>query len=114
MVRPTTFEITEQTKGETPVLSVVGELDLGTVPVLARQVDAKLGEKPAALMLNLTDLTFMDSSGLRLLIELHDRSRREAWKLTLIRSKHERANAVLRLTGADSALPFEPPQADGP
>jgi anti-sigma B factor antagonist len=108
MVRPTTFEITEQTKGETRVLSVIGELDLGTITALARQVDAKLSEQPTALMLDLTELTFMDSSGLRLLIELNDRSRREAWKLTLIRSKHERANAVLRLTGADSALPFEP------
>lgn len=107
MVRPTTFEITEQANGETRVLSVVGELDLGTVPALARQVDAKLDEKPAVLKLDLQDLTFMDSSGLRLLIELHDRSRREAWKLTLVRSKHERANAVLRLTGADAALPFE-------
>lgn len=58
MVRPMTFEITEQRKGETPVLSVVGELDLGTVTALARQVDAKLEEKPAGLTLNLTDLTF--------------------------------------------------------
>ncbi len=108
MVRPTTFEITEQANGETQVLSVVGELDLGTVPALARRVDAKLGEKPAALKLDLKDLTFMDSSGLRLLIELHNRSRRETWSLTLVRSKHERATAVLRLTGADAALPFEP------
>lgn len=109
MVRPTTFEITEQTKGETRVLSVMGELDLGTVSALARQIDAKLGEKPAILKLDLTDLTFMDSSGLRLLIELHDRSRRETWKLVLVRSTHERANAVFLLTGADSALPFAPP-----
>ncbi len=108
MVRPTTFEITEQTNGETRVLSVVGELDLGTVATLARRVDAKLAEKLAVLKLDLKDLTFMDSSGLRLLIELHNRSRREAWKLTLVRSKHERANAVLSLTGADAALPFEP------
>lgn len=108
MLRPTTFEITEQMEGETRVLSIVGELDLGTVGVLARQVDAKLAERPAGLTLNLTDLTFMDSSGLRLLIEFHDRSRRDEWKLTLVRSKHKRANAVLRLTGADSALPFTP------
>ncbi len=108
MVRPTTFEITEQKKGETRVLSVIGELDLGTVPTLARRVAAKLDEKPPILKLDLSDLTFMDSSGLRLLIELHDRSRRETWKLVLVRSKHERANAVFRLTGADSALPFEP------
>jgi anti-anti-sigma factor len=90
-------------------LSIVGELDLNTITVLARHVEAKLSENPTTLTLDLTDLSFMDSSGLRLLIELHDRSRREAWKLTLIPSAHEAANTVLRVTGADTALPFEEP-----
>ncbi|HEY5193907.1 MAG TPA: STAS domain-containing protein [Solirubrobacteraceae bacterium] len=109
MVRPTAFEITEQTNGETHLSSIVGELDLSTIKVLARHVDTKLGENPTTLTLDLTDLTFMDSTGLRLLIDLHNRSRREGWKLTLIPSKHEAANTVFRLTGADTALPFEGP-----
>jgi anti-anti-sigma factor len=57
--------------------------------------------------LDLRDLAFMDSSGLRLLIDLHDRSRREPWELTLMTPTHEAAAVVLRATGADKALPFE-------
>jgi anti-anti-sigma factor len=51
----------------------------------------------------------MDSSGLRLLIELNKRANRNDWQLTLIPSKHESAKAVFQLTGVDSALPFEDP-----
>jgi anti-anti-sigma factor len=110
MVRPNAFEITDQTNGETHVVSVLGELDLSTITVLARHVEVKLSEnRTTSLVLDLTDLTFMDSSGLRLLIDLHNRSLQEAWKLTLIRSKHEGANTVLSVTGADTALPFEDP-----
>jgi len=107
MVRPTKFTIAEETSGEILLLSLVGELDLSTVPELERRVDGKLGQDTKQLTLDLGDLTFMDSSGLRLLIELDRRSRQEAWKLTLIPSKHESTQMVLRLTGADAALPFE-------
>ena len=49
----------------------------------------------------------MDSSGLRLLIDLYDRSQRETWKLTMVAPSSEAATMVLRATGADTALPFE-------
>jgi anti-anti-sigma factor len=90
-------------------LAVEGELDLSTVAVLARGVEGRLGESPGNLTLDLSAVTFMDSPGLRLLIELSERARREKWQLTLRPSLHEPANAVLRMTGADGALPFEPP-----
>jgi anti-anti-sigma factor len=106
------FEISEQVQGATVRLTIAGELDLSTVPVLARHLDERLGEKPNTLTLDLSDLTFMDSSGLRQLIELDERARSDAWTLRLIPSRHESATTVLRLTGADTALPFESPGTD--
>ena len=47
-----------------------------------------------------------DTSGLRLLIELYDRARRDGWQLHLTPPRHEAATLVLRATGADRALPF--------
>ena len=61
----------------------------------------------SALTLDLRDLTFMDSSGLRLLIALNDRAQRDAWSLRLIAPTHEAALMVLRVTGAYTALPFD-------
>ncbi len=109
MIRPTTFTIRDLTDGADLKLAVEGELDLGTIPVLSRGVDDLLGASPTNLTLDLSAVTFMDSSGLRLLIELGERAKRDGWQLKLVASKHESANAVLRMTGADTALPFEDP-----
>lgn len=89
------------------MLTVTGELDMNTVELLARQVEERLSEGPRPLTLNLSELAFMDSSGLRLLIDLYDRSQRETWKLTIVAPRNEAATMVLRATGADTALPFE-------
>jgi anti-sigma B factor antagonist len=106
MVRPIRVEIREETEGEHLTLSVAGELDLSGVPVLAQHVDGQIESDHRALTLDLSGVTFMDSSGLRLLIELNERAQRDAWSLSLIPPKHESAKLVLRMTGADSALPF--------
>jgi anti-anti-sigma factor len=94
-------------EGSDVTISVSGELDLSTIEALAGQVDTQLHGAVDALTLDLHDLAFMDSTGLRLLIELADRARQEEWRLKLIRPSHEAAARVLRITGADRALPFE-------
>jgi anti-anti-sigma factor len=108
MVRGAKFEISHTLTESTLVLSIAGELDLRTVPTLTQAVHQHLVEGVTTMTLDLRDLAFMDSSGLRLLISLHDRSLHEPWRLRLIRPKHEGAVVVLRVTGADVALPFEP------
>jgi anti-anti-sigma factor len=104
MVRPTRFEISQTASDASLTLSIAGELDMRTVEILADRVDRHRDEN---LTLDLRELAFMDSSGLRFLIELNDRSQRESWQLNLIRPRQEAAAVVLRVTGADSALPFQ-------
>jgi anti-anti-sigma factor len=108
MVRPTNFEIREQATEPSLELSVTGELDMNTVELLAAQVEQYLADRPRALRLDLGELGFMDSSGLRFLIELYERSKRDDWELKIVRPRSEAAAMVLRATGADTALPFEP------
>lgn len=108
MVRPTNFEIREQATEPTLELSVTGELDMNTVELLTRQIERHQAEGARPMRLDLADLGFMDSSGLRLLIDLYERSKQEGWKLTIVRPRSESAVMVLRATGADTALPFEP------
>jgi anti-sigma B factor antagonist len=107
MVRPTNFEIREEATEPALVLAVSGELDMNTVELLTKEVDERLAQGPRPLRLNLAELAFMDSSGLRLLIDLYDRSRRESWELTIVAPRDEAAMMVLRATGADTQLPFE-------
>lgn len=107
MVRPTKFEIQCAAYGSTVTLSIRGELDMQTVQTLSRRVADSLTGEVTDLTLNLHDLAFMDSTGLKFLIEINDRSQQEGWRLKLVAPEHEGAVLVLRATGADIALPFQ-------
>jgi anti-anti-sigma factor len=107
MVRPTRFEIEHETNGTEVILLIAGELDLDTVGTVTQQVDQYVRATTTSLTLDLSELTFMDSSGLSLLIALSHRSEQAQWQLRLVPSRHETATMVLRATGADAALPFE-------
>jgi anti-anti-sigma factor len=65
---------------------VVGDLDLATVRLLEEPVSRLLAEKHIArLVLDLRGATLVDSTGLRLLLELHGDARRRRWRLTVVR-----------------------------
>jgi anti-sigma B factor antagonist len=107
MARQGRVEISHENEGEDLTVWIEGELDLSTIPVVTQYLDAQIGgNHHAVLAVDLTGVTFMDSSGLRMLIELNERAQREGWNLSLRSPKHEAATLVLRMTGADDALPF--------
>jgi anti-anti-sigma factor len=108
MVRRANLAIREIAPTDSDVtLALSGELDMSTIDTLVGQVDTQLQRPVECLTLDLDDLAFMDSTGLRLLIELNERAQQEAWRLRLIVPRHEAAFRVLHITGADVALPFE-------
>ena len=107
MTEPEAFAIDETTTGAGVHLSVRGELDMHTAALLAERIDTTLARGGAELRLDLGDLAFMDSSGLRLLIDVHRRAQRDGWRLRLVAPRREDAALALRVSGADAALPFE-------
>ncbi len=62
------------------VLSVRGEVDIATVGELEEKI-AALGEPKYGLVIDLTETEFMDSSGLRLLVSIHERFASEGGSL---------------------------------
>jgi len=109
MVRPGRLDVRERVERGTVTVWVEGELDLSTIPVLEQHVDAQIGGGRTALTLDMSGVTFMDSSGLRYLIVLNERAQREGWPVSLVAPAHESARLVLEMTGADRALPFRGP-----
>jgi anti-anti-sigma factor len=107
---PTPFEIRSELNADTARLGVVGELDIATAPMLEYEVRTVLARAPSRLIIDLRELTFIDSSGLRLFILLSERAAEEGWTLGLIRPSEE-ALPVFQISGADRNLPFvdEPP-----
>lgn len=62
------FRVTEEEQGDWAVLRVSGELDLLTSPVLRQRVRDVVAEGRHALVLDLSDVFFCDSSGVGVLI----------------------------------------------
>lgn len=80
-----------------------GEVDLSTVADVETRFEEVLRGAPALLVLDLREVTFLDSSGLRLMLRLDERQRSEGRRFTVVRGGR-RVARVLELTGADERL----------
>jgi len=81
-----------------------GEVDLLTSPVLAAELDRiLLGPLPANLAVDLDEVTFISSSGLRVLIELYRHSEERGIKTRLV-GVSPPVRRVLSISGLDSVL----------
>jgi anti-anti-sigma factor len=86
----------------TSVLVVAGELDMLTAPQLSQALDVALGARPPVLVVDLSEVTFMDSAGLAVLLSAH----RESGDGTSLRVvANQRATLrPMELTGVDEYL----------
>ncbi|HEX4805507.1 MAG TPA: STAS domain-containing protein [Conexibacter sp.] len=64
------FRLTTHPRGERAVVELHGELDLGTVETVDREVRELRERGTRAIVLDMRPLAFIDSSGLRLLLRL--------------------------------------------
>jgi anti-sigma B factor antagonist len=88
------------------VLSVHGELDLVTAPVLEIAVTTALEESPAALVLDLTPTSFLDSSGARQLARAARQADREGSAMRVVCPKDNRTvRLVIDMLDLKSLVP---------
>jgi anti-sigma B factor antagonist len=80
--RPFTIEV--HPHREVVRVAPVGEVDLATVGRLRERIDELISAGFAQLTLDLERVTFMDSTGIRLLLELVHASRDDHWELSVI------------------------------
>jgi anti-sigma B factor antagonist len=88
-------------------LVVDGELDLAGVPALSEALTA-LRREVRSTILDLRQVTFMDSSGLRVLIEA-GRQRQAGWRVSLLLPDGGPVRRVIELSGVERAIPPPPP-----
>jgi anti-anti-sigma factor len=97
------FEVTIAQHGPAVHLTMVGELDISTAVRLEDDLNRIEAERPELIVLNLQQLTFMDSTGLRLLITADSRAREEGRRVAIVKG-NEMVQRVLRLTRLDERL----------
>jgi anti-sigma B factor antagonist len=86
-----------------------GDLDLDTVHHIESALAALREQGCGNLVLDLRDLTFMDSTGLRLVIRWHTAAQGEGFQFAIVPGP-EVVQRVFRLTGMDAHVPVtEPP-----
>ena len=82
-----------------------GEVDLATADAVQRELDRAEASDAASIVIDLSGVTFMDSTGIRLLVSAHARSRADADRLMLLRGGPA-VQRVMQLSGVDVLLPF--------
>ena len=93
-------EISVSTSAGQPGWRVIvrGEVDIATSPVLRRQLE-RLVDDDEPIVVDVTDMTFIDSSGLGVLVEVLQRRRDASRTPVTLRGMQEPVRRVLEITG---------------
>jgi len=85
------------------VLSLRGELDLASAPLLQTEIDSGEIASSAMLVLDLQELKFIDSTGLRVLLAAHERSRESGQEFAVTRGSPQ-VQRLLSITGVGERI----------
>lgn len=78
-----TLEIVVERTGEAAVLTPKGDVDMARSPVLRKAIGDAMKSSPSRLVLDLSSVSYMDSSGLATLVEALQNSRKGGVPLAL-------------------------------
>ena len=108
MTKEQLFQVTvDEIDHSTVVLDLAGELDMYTGPKLGAAVKDATGNGYRKLVLDLTQLSFLDSTGLSLIVEAQRRMAKKQGAVTVVCAA-DNVRQIFTLTGLDRVLPIVP------
>lgn len=99
------FTVLTRTEGDASVVAVTGELDAHVAPQLAAAVDPLAARPEGILVIDLSEVGFVDSTGLGVLVSTLKHVREAGGRLDVVVSS-PRVLKVLALTGLDVVIPL--------
>ena len=112
------FVVETQRREHVTIVQPHGELDIATIDTLRSTLNAAIAETlgaalesvdgAARLVLDLRGLSFIDSTGLHLLMAFDERARRNGLQLTII-APTPPIDRAIQVCGLDQVLPFALP-----
>jgi anti-sigma B factor antagonist len=100
-------KIDTTSRADRTAVAVTGEIDLATADAMGDAVREQLRNGP--VLLDLARVSFMDSSGVRVLDALMRDVDAEGWDLLVVPTLTEAVEQVLELTAMRDQLPFDDP-----
>ena len=111
---PAEFNIDDERLDEvTHVVAVTGEIDLFTAPEFNRRIAAPIDEGRTRVVIDLTQVSFIDSSSLGVLIGAHKRLEQRDGGLVIVCDDRAIVN-TFKITGLDSVFEIVSSRADVP
>jgi anti-anti-sigma factor len=104
-VPPAHFSIDQTLDGERHRLALHGELDLESAPALESKLREALAGGSKHLVLDLSDLQFVDSTGLALFVRAHQAAESNGHELTLT-GRTPQVQRLFELTGVLDRFTF--------
>ncbi|MET7418171.1 STAS domain-containing protein [Dactylosporangium sp. NPDC005555] len=101
----TVWELSVHREGGRARLDAVGDLDLDTAPKLLTEVVGQLDSGATELVIDLTALAFIDSSGLGTLVGCWRRAQQKGATL-IVANPNDDVSMTLEITGLDQILPI--------
>ena len=105
------FDLRVVRNGRSTRIAPCGELDIATTPELEQALADATADAATEIVLDLRELTFMDSSGLRALAEANTRAGESGVELSIWRGPRQ-IERVLEISGLGTLLPLVDPPPD--
>lgn len=100
------LSMTSEHDGDRYTIALIGELDLANAPDVEKQLTRAEATAAASIVLDLSGLTFIDSTGIRMIVSADARSRVNSHRLTLRRGSPP-VQRVFEISGIDRIVTFE-------
>ena len=106
-IRDGTLVVRTSNRDSVCTLALSGELDLANAETLAAELSKAEGGGAGQIVLDMTQLEFIDSTGIALIVSAHQRlNNGDGERFCLVGSKGPAVRRVMKVTGLDSGLPF--------
>jgi anti-sigma B factor antagonist len=99
------LQLETRQEGDVAVIAAAGEVDVFTAPGLDSEITAQLADGRTRLVVDLSEVSFLDSTGLGVLVKGLKGAREAGGTLHLVVTS-ERIRKIFDITGLDAAMPL--------
>jgi len=99
-------EITEKKQGEFMVFFISGEVDMHNSPDLEKKLGEYTSKKTKGIIIDLSDATYLDSSGIATLVECY-RKTREYEGTFYLAALHDKIRPIFEIMRLEKVFPIK-------